>query len=246
MRIIDIVRSIFEKNSITSSQISEVDNILEEKYMVDLIDLESFFNDDDKNAKYKDNVGTGAFGIITPHQMILRLNNPRVDEITCKSIAGLGPHEEINKEIKTEIFDLPEEYITNSNVFFKLPDLKKRQVSDNLFIRMVNDIQGNSVNIEVPYGRKNISSKELRAVQLLGRQVEIVSKKINKPIYFNTYINGKDAGDENTEPKNVISLLNEYVDDSREESTLYEKVIAKTSIDEAYKLLDEELRQETK
>lgn len=186
-------------------------------------DFINFFDDKYKEVNTEDNVssgyGTGAVGIITQNQMILRANEPAYDKKTNTIIPGAGHHYEEENIIYKEIYDIlnedfdqihPETYLNLDK------DIVRQITCGNIKLRMINNESlGNVITIELPIVGKIISN-QIKALEKLSDMIEDACIRSQKLINIKVLINNDEIEELNTIRNKILPKIKELVDDTYE------------------------------
>ena len=170
---------------------------------VELIDLKEFFDD---KYRHVNGMGIGATGIITTNQMVNRFNEPDIDKNTNQVVNGAKSHSEEQIAITRDIYDFedvlgPGKFDLDTTLEKMNPDFK-RMLEENVQIRYINSSSGNAVVIFIPTNSDHISSSQLEAIGLLGKEIEEVAPQLSEPIQV---IAGSLSTGEQVESINCIS-----------------------------------------
>ena len=184
---------------------------------VELIDLKEFFDD---KYRHVNGMGIGATGIITTNQMVNRFNEPDIDKNTNQVVNGAKSHSEEQIAITRDIYDFedvlgPGEFDLDTTLEKMNPDFK-RMLEENVQIRYINSSSGNAVVIFIPTNSDHISSSQLEAIGLLGKEIEEVAPQLSEPIQViaGSLSTGEQVESINCISEEMLSFLENYIDDS--------------------------------
>ena len=184
---------------------------------VELIDLKEFFDD---KYRHVNGMGIGATGIITTNQMVNRFNEPDIDKNTNQVVNGAKSHSEEQIAITRDIYDFedvlgPGEFDLDTTLEKMNPDFK-RMLEENVQIRYINSSSGNAVVIFIPTNSDYISSSQLEAIELLGKEIEEVAPQLSKPVQViaGSLSTGEQVESINCISEEMLSFLENYIDDS--------------------------------
>lgn len=184
---------------------------------VELIDLKEFFDD---KYRHVNGIGIGATGIITTNQMVNRFNEPDIDKNTNQVVNGAKSHSEEQIAITRDIYDFedvlgPGEFDLDTTLEKMNPDFK-RMLEENVQIRYINSSSGNAVVIFIPTNSDYISSSQLEAIELLGKEIEEVAPQLSKPVQViaGSLSTGEQVESINCISEEMLSFLENYIDDS--------------------------------
>ena len=184
---------------------------------VELIDLKEFFDD---KYRHVNGMGIGAIGIITTNQMVNRFNEPDIDKNTNQVVNGAKSHSEEQIAITRDIYDFedvlgPGKFDLDTTLEKMNPDFK-RMLEENVQIRYINSSSGNAVVIFIPTNSDYISSSQLEAIELLGKEIEEVAPQLSKPVQViaGSLSTGEQVESINCISEEMLSFLENYIDDS--------------------------------
>ena len=184
---------------------------------VELIDLKEFFDD---KYRHVNGIGIGATGIITTNQMVNRFNEPDIDKNTNQVVNGAKSHSEEQIAITRDIYDFedvlgPGKFDLDTTLEKMNPDFK-RMLEENVQIRYINSSSGNAVVIFIPTNSDYISSSQLEAIELLGKEIEEVAPQLSKPVQViaGSLSTGEQVESINCISEEMLSFLENYIDDS--------------------------------
>ena len=184
---------------------------------VELIDLKEFFDD---KYRHVNGMGIGATGIITTNQMVNRFNEPDIDKNTNQVVNGAKSHSEEQIAITRDIYDFedvlgPGKFDLDTTLEKMNPDFK-RMLEENVQIRYINSSSGNAVVIFIPTNSDHISSSQLEAIGLLGKEIEEVAPQLSEPIQViaGSLSTGEQVESINCISEEMLSFLENYIDDS--------------------------------
>ncbi len=184
---------------------------------VELIDLKEFFDD---KYRHVNGIGIGATGIITTNQMVNRFNEPDIDKNTNQVVNGAKSHSEEQIAITRDIYDFedvlgPGEFDLDTTLEKMNPDFK-RMLEENVQIRYINSSSGNAVVIFIPTNSDHISSSQLEAIELLGKEIEEVAQQLSEPVQViaGSLSTGEQVESINCISEEMLSFLENYIDDS--------------------------------
>ena len=89
-------------------------------------------------------------------------------------------------------------------------------LEENVQIRYINSSSGNAVVIFIPTNSDHISSSQLEAIGLLGKEIEEVAPQLSEPIQViaGSLSTGEQVESINCISEEMLSFLENYIDDS--------------------------------
>lgn len=182
---------------------------------VEMIDLEEFYN---PKYSYYNNQGIGAECIITPYQMVTRMNRTQRERNTGEMCAGLGYHEEQRIAIVRDIFNLPD--VLDTGLEYYEPDLVElTQDYKNIFKEVIEIVFTNCPNnyrigIRFPENNKGLTTNQLNCLQYLSNKIEEASSNMGIDIIVSFLDDPIELEETNSISNIIIPYLEKYLDDS--------------------------------
>ncbi len=190
---------------------------------IQMIDLNDFY---DKKHSYANNQGIGAVSIITPNQLVTRLNSEGFDCYSNYNVQGLGSHEESKIAIIRDIFNLPD--VLDNGIgyydpdFVELTDDYKKLLKEVVTINYTNCPGSMNAAIYLPENNRGITSDELNAIKYIGKKISEAASNLGINIAVGL-VDGDNVLEEINSVENIlVPHLEKYVvNDSR---LLYEDI----------------------
>lgn len=182
---------------------------------IEMIDLNKFY---DKKYSYVNNTGIGAVSVITPKQMVTRINSESFDYISNSMVSGLGPHDEEQIAIIRDIYGLPD--VLDNGIgyydpdFVELTDDYKKLLKEVITIKYTNCPGSMNAAIYLPEDNKCLTKEEISTIKYVGKEIEKVANNLNIDIVIGLK-DGDNVLEETNSVDNVlIPYLERYITDN--------------------------------
>ena len=203
---------------------------------IEMIDLEEFFDDKNKNIG---GMGIGATGVITQNQMINRYNN--YSNFNKCTIEGTGSHFDTEGSIMSDIFGFDPKlflgYGYNQNLYRKLDSREKRALEETVVLKYINNSTGKYVLIYLPSVQQTVTENQLEAIKYVGEKISEAGRKLRRPIKIMITDRKNKETEINSVKNYILPFLEERIDDTYEQSITDENIIAEEELEKTGKRL---------